>query len=349
MSEEQTLSERSILLLQTLIQRYIREGQPVGSKTLAKDLHRRLSPASIRNVMADLEERGYLVSPHPSAGRKPTGKGYRLFVDTMLTVASAQSLDEKAVHVAMDMLSKEASVSTLVESASAVVCKLTNLASLVTLPKQDNPILKHIEFVPLSKNRVLVILVVDDQDVQNRIIHTDKVFTRSELQHAGNYLTHTFQGQALTTIRDQLLHSMQQDRKQMDDLMQSALALADQALHRKTEQSSPYVVSGQDKLLDIASESGIEKLKELFNIFSEKQKLLHLLDQSLQAEGLQIFIGEESGHPVLQDCTLVSMPYAANGKLVGVLGVIGPTRMPYQQVVSAIDITSKLLSKALTA
>ncbi len=345
MSDNEPLNQRAASLLKALIRRYINEGTPVGSKTLAAERTIELSPATIRNVMADLEERGYLVSPHTSAGRIPTSKGYRFFVDMLLTAEQNQLTDTLLTSARFD---KSKQLPDLLYSATSLMSRVTNLASLVTLPKRELILLRHIEFVPLAANRVLVILVINDGEVQNRVIHTDKEYSRSELQQAGNYLTQTFANRELDDVRELVIRSMRDDRKQMDTLMQSALTMADQVLADSDSKEEDYLLSGQDKLIEMADVTTLDNLKELFAAFNEKQRLLHLLDKSLAADGLQIFIGAESGHDMLQDYSLVSMPYTANGKCMGVLGVIGPTRMPYDKVIQAIDVTAKLLGAALT-
>lgn len=345
MSKQDTsqIDERSLLILKNLVERYINEGQPVGSTTLAKESTLMLSPASIRHIMADLETQGYLVSPHTSSGRMPTSKGYRLFVDNFITV---QSPAQQQLDVLRSQLDAENDSSILVEKASSLLSGITQLAGLVTLPKYEKLILQHIEFLSLSAQRILVVLVVNETQVQNRVFHTDKKYTRSELEQAGNYLTERYVGKELCQVREQLLHDMQSDRDDLDEMMQTIMDMANQV--QNGEDSLDYVLAGEINLLDSAQESGVEKLRSLFDAFEQKRDVLHLLDQSLNSTGVQLFIGEESGYEVFDRYSVVTSSYSVEDKVVGVLGVIGPTRMSYNKVVSAVDITAKLLSQALS-
>ncbi len=341
MSQEQ-LSDRSQHLLKSLVQIYIQDGQPVGSKTLAEMSGMAVSPATIRNVMADLEEYGYITSPHTSAGRIPTALGYRLFVDSLLTI---EQIDDKNLknldaHMHPDMSSSE-----LIESASVLLSSLTSQAGIVTLPKRDLVYLRQVEFLPLSGSRVLVILVLNEHEVQNRVIHTRRVYSAEELMRAANMINHRYEGQSLGTIRNGLLQAMQNDKDALDSLMQASIDVGAQAFGE--QKVDDCLVVGQANLLDSAEPESINALRELFEAFQHKEDILHLMDRCVEAEGIHIFIGEESGYQVLGDYSVVTAPYSADGERVGVLGVIGPTRMAYERVIPVVDLTAKLLSIAM--
>lgn len=340
------ITERAQHLLKVLVDRYIREGQPVGSKTLAEETALGLSSATIRSVLADLEEHGYLRSPHTSAGRVPTVKGYRFFVDSLLTVQRLD-LDKAAYKQVKQQLSPDQNLNELVANASNLLSDITRMAGLVMLPKRERVLLRHVEFLPLSDKRVLVILVLNEHEVQNRIIYTDRVYSLSELQQAANFLMATYTGQDINVVRQQLVNTVQEEREHLGRLMQAAVEFASKALESPANNSKDYVIAGQNHLLQFADEAGVIRLRQLFEAFTQKQDILHLLDQCLNADGLQIFIGEESGYAALDECSLITAPYTFEGKPVGVLGVIGPTRMSYDRVISIVDITAKLLSAAL--
>ncbi|MBI3562157.1 MAG: heat-inducible transcriptional repressor HrcA [Gammaproteobacteria bacterium] len=335
-------NERAQALLKTLIERYIREGQPIGSRTLAKDAGMALSPATVRNVLSDLEDLGLIKAPHTSAGRIPTVRGYRLFVDSLLTIKPMRNLEvEKLRQELICDLTPEAVINT----ASAMLSKITGLAGVVTLPKRGSLRLEHIEFLRLSSRRILVILVVNGQEVQNRVIHTERDFSQAELQTAGNFLTAEFGGGELTQIRERLFTSMQQARDAMQSIMQNVMSITDTVLAQ--QQQHDYVIAGQTNLMGYAEMSDMDKLRQLFEAFHHKRDILHILDQSISAEGMQIFIGDESGYQALDECSLVTAPYKINDEVIGVLGVIGPTRMAYDRIIPIVDITAKLLSAVL--
>lgn len=239
-------------------------------------------------------------------------------------------------------------ISELVILASNLLSDLTSLVGLVMLPRRESMILRHIEFLPLTDNRVLVILVLNEHEVQNRILHTDRVYRLDELQYAANYLTANYSGQDIVRVKELLLHTLQEEREQLDCLMQVALEVATKALE-STKTPDDYVVAGQNHLFELANVTNLSRVRQLFEVFTAKQDILHLLDQCLNADGVQIFIGEESGHAVLDECSLVTAPYSAKDQVVGVLGVIGPTRMHYDKIIPVVDITAKLLSAALNS
>jgi heat-inducible transcriptional repressor len=336
------LSERSLHLLKTLVERYIQDGQPVGSRVLSKKSDIKLSPATIRNVMADLEDLGLIHSPHTSAGRIPTVSGYRLFVDSLLTVKPLESKQINFLH--QDLEAAENAVD-VVSRASSLLSEVTKMAGVVTLPKREMLCLRHIEFLPLSLTRVLVIFVTNEQEVHNKIIHTSKKFSEAELLQAANYLNSVYSGRTLASVRESILEEMQKEQQQVNQGMIDAVSMAKMAFEQQPEED--YVLSGETNLMGFTELSDMDHLKQLFDAFSQKQGVIHLLDQCLVAEGVQIYIGEESGYHAFEQCSLVTSSYSINDKTVGVLGVIGPTRMAYEKVIPFVDITAKLLGSAL--
>jgi heat-inducible transcriptional repressor len=334
------LNERAQLLLKTLIERYIADGQPVGSRALSKFSGLDLSPASIRNVMADLEEMGLIASPHTSAGRIPTPRGYRFFVDTLLTI---KPLDRIEINQLEGQLHAE-NTQRLVTSASQLLSEITRFAGVVVTPRRS-PGFRHIEFVRLSEKRILVILVTPEGDVQNRIMLSERPYTPSELVEASNILNQNFAGLTLEQSRSRIQEQLRQLHEDMLKLMTAALEAGDQAINESSEE---IVISGESKLLDVQDlSSNMARLRGLFDLFERKTALLQLLDVSSRAQGVQIFIGGESGLVPLDECSVVTAPYEVEGKIVGTVGVIGPTRMAYERVIPIVDITAKLLSSAL--
>ena len=345
---DQVLSDRAQYFLKVLIERYIRDGHPVGSRTLAKDAGLDLSPATIRNVMADLEDLGFVASPHTSAGRIPTSSGYRLFVDSLL---SLQPLDMSLMSQVEQQLARRGEPSSLVDSASKVLSSLTHLAGIVMVPKHNQVTVKQIEFIPLSDVRVLTVLVTSAGEIYNRIIETSRVFSRSELEQLSNYVTQHYGGGDLQAIRSQVLREMQETKRNLDALMVEALEIASATFADEGEGDSggsDFVVAGQTNLMDFDELAQMDSLRSLFDAFTEKQEILHLLDRSLEADGVQIFIGEESGYTTLKDCSVITAPYEVDAEVVGVLGVIGPTRIAYDRVIPIVDITARILGSALS-
>ena len=340
------LNPRAEILLKTLIERYISDGQPVGSRTLAKELGNELSPATIRNVMADLEELGLIRSPHTSAGRVPTPLGYRIFVDTLLKV---QPLDLSQVQRLEGELGTAPDPNQLVESASSLLSQVTRMAGVVMVPRQEQTELRQIEFLQLSTNRVLAILVTRDGRVHNRVIITERRYSSAELVEAANYFNDTYTGRSLAEVKQGLLAAMQQDSDAMQQAMRTAMAMARQMFTDDREEGPELVVSGESNLLDVPELGDVRKLRLLFSAFNTKRDLLHLLDQCLRSTGVQIFIGEESGYQALEECSVVAAPYRVDGRIVGMLGVVGPTRMPYEHVIPLVDVTARLLGGALSA
>lgn len=337
------LNERSMQLLKTLIERYISDGQPVGSRVLSKDSDLKLSPATIRNVMADLEDMGLIHSPHTSAGRVPTVSGYRLFVDSLLTV---KPLEIQELHRLHHGLSSTESQNQALSTASRLLSELTQMAGVVTLPKHDMLYLRHVEFLPLSNSRVLVIFVTNEQEVHNKIIHTSRLFNPSELQQAANYLNAMYSGRSLTAVRDAVLQELRADRERMNQMMLDAIEMAQLAFDADNKKED-FVLSGETNLMGFSELSDRDRLRSLFEAFSQKQGVIHLLDQCMKADGVQIFIGKESGYQAFDHCSLVTSSYSVSDEVVGVLGVIGPTRMAYEKIIPYVDMTAKLLSAAL--
>jgi heat-inducible transcriptional repressor len=349
MTNEIPFNQRAQQVLKVLVERYIQEGHPVASKAIAEDSSLGgLSPATIRNILAELEDAGYLTSLHISSGRVPTAMGYRFFVNSLITV---KPLDGIEVQELKKQLAPDLAMPDLLQSTSSLLSGLTQLIGVVTLPRHNSVILQQIEFLPLSHNgthyRVLAILVLKDREIQNRVLHTDKASSAAELQQAANYLNTHYAGKCLLDIRQDLMLAIQNDRENITNLIQTAISMANQAFANVEEKSQDYVMAGQANLFQYTNEIDLIRLRNLFEMFNQKQAILDLLSHSIEAEGIQIFIGQESGRNVLNDWSVVTMPYSINGSLVGSLGVIGPTRMPYDRVISAVDMTSRLLSAVL--
>lgn len=339
------INSRAQQLLKTLVECYIRDGQPVGSRTLARSSQLELSPATVRNVMADLEEMGYIHAPHTSAGRIPTVQGYRLFVDSLLTV---KQLKRRELLALESNLSTGSDPDRVLSQASALLSEFTSMAGVVRLPKHKTRALRQIEFLSLSNKRVLAILIFNEQEVQNRVLQTKRNYSESELQQAANYLNEAFAGKDLKAVRHALLNEMQSDKEHLDRLMDSAIEMASQAFAEEgEEEDDEFVLAGQTNLMTYAEMANMDRLRQLFEAFGQKRDILHLLDQCMSAEGIQIFIGEESGHEVLEGCSVVTAPYKVEDSVVGVLGVIGPTRMAYDRVIPIVDVTAQILSAAL--
>jgi heat-inducible transcriptional repressor len=345
MKTGQEISDKAQYLLKMLVEHYIEGGQPVGSKTLSDNSTLPVSPATIRNIMADLEERGFVHSPHTSAGRVPTPQGYRFFVDSLITVEPLANFDLQNMSRNLD---PDMSAHELVESASGILSEITHMAGLVTIPRRDQIQLRHVEFLKLNDNRILAILVLDDHEVQNRVIYSKDVYSEIQLREAANFINQHFIGQAINNIRRQIITSMRSDQESMNSLMQATLEMAEKAFGPQ-EDEGDLVVAGQENLIGLGEEQAVEDIRELFKAFSLKGDILHLLDRCVNTEGVQLFIGTESGYDLLDDCTLVTSPYEADGTQVGVLGVIGPTRMAYERVIPIVDATARVLSAALGA
>jgi heat-inducible transcriptional repressor len=337
------LADRGQQVLKSLVECYISEGQPVGSRLLSRCSSLSLSAASIRNVMADLEAMGYIHSPHTSAGRVPTVRGYRFFVDGLITM---QPLDQSAVEHLQCSLSAQRSPKQLVDAASRMLSDLSMQAGLVTLPRQGIETLRQVDFLPLSSGQVLVVLVVNEKEVQNRVISLEREFSMAELKEVSNFINAHYAGCDLAQLREALLTDMQSDKDNLARLMQAAIDLAGEALGDGQAQDD-YMLAGESHLLDMASRDDVDRLRDLFRAFEQKKDILGLMERCMAAEGVQVYIGEESGFGVLDDYSVVTTPYQISGSKVGVLGVIGPTRMAYERVIPLVDITARLLSAAL--
>jgi len=339
---DSTPSERAQILLKMLVERYISDGQPVGSRALAKYSGLDLSPASIRNIMADLEELGFISSPHTSAGRIPTPRGYRFFVDTLLKV---RPLDQVEINQLEDQLQPD-NTQKLVSQASHLLSDLTRFAGVVMTPKRRSAAFRHIEFLRLAEKRILLIIVAPDGDVQNRIILTDRAYKPAELTEGANFLNQNFAGLTFDEIKSRIQDELRKLREDMTRLMTQALEAGTEVM---TQNSEDYVLSGEHNLLHVQDlSSNMANLRRLFDMFEQKTSLLQLLDISSRAQGVQIFIGGESGLMPLDECSVVTAPYEVDGQVVGTVGVVGPTRMAYERVIPIVDITAKLLSSALS-
>jgi heat-inducible transcriptional repressor len=335
------MDKRAQILLKTLVEHYISDGQPIGSRTLLQHSGLDVSPATIRNVMSDLEQLGFIASPHTSAGRVPTQKGYRLFVDSLLTV---QPLGSQAVQQLKSGLSSP-NPNELINSAADMLSQLTQFAGLVMIPKRKRIAFKHLEFLPLSETRILVIIVTSDGNVQNRIILADKPYSSSELTQASNYFNRHYAGQTFEEVQQNLHQELQQMQSDMNRLMSAALAAS--SSQAKGDKDG-VIIAGERNLLQVDELStNVTSLRKLFELFERRTSLMQLLDNSQHAEGIQIFIGGESGYLALDECSMITAPYEADGQVVGTLGVIGPTRMAYERVIPIVDVTAKLLSNAL--
>ncbi len=346
-NDDEQLNDRARSLLRALIERYVRDGQPVGSRTLARDSDLDLSPATIRNVMSDLEEMGFICAPHTSAGRIPTAQGYRLFVDTLMRV---KPMTARAVQQVERQLSLEAGdAPAIMSSASSLLSQFTKMAGVVTVPRPERATLRQIEFVPLTDQRVLVILVINSSEVQNRILSTPREYTRDELTVAANFINEKCAGMELSQVRGVIVEELEKSRNTMNQAMIDVVQVAQSVIDEGASPKGEYVMAGETNLMDFSELSDVEKLRRLFEAFNQKRDLLDLLDRSIAASGVQIFIGEESGYQILDDLSVVASPYVVDDEIVGVLGVIGPTRMAYDRIVPVVDITAKLLSNILNS
>lgn len=335
------LDKRAQILLKTLVEHYISDGQPVGSRTLSKCSGLDLSPATIRNVMSDLEELGFIASPHTSAGRIPTQRGYRFFVDTLLTIQPLQSQEIRQFEQQFSSPDPQE----LIASAAGMLSDLTQFAGVVMVPRRKSVSFRHLEFLPLSEKRILVIIVTSDGNVQNRIIVTDKPYSASELTQATNFFNQHYSGSTFEQVQRKLHEELKQMQSDMTRLMTAAMAASTKVL---SEDRDSVIIAGERNLLQVDDLStNVTSLRKLFEVFERRTSLMQLLDNSQRAEGIQIFIGGESGYLPLDECSMVTAPYEANGQTVGTLGVIGPTRMAYERVIPIVDVTAKLLSNAL--
>lgn len=342
-SLDNQVAPRAQQLFKLLVEQYIAEGTPIASKALATRSEVQVSSATVRSIMGDLEALGLVTSPHTSAGKIPTAQGYRFFVDSLLSVEPFA--DARAREIEAE-LNPDLAPTELVSSASDLLSEITQMTCLITTPLRNQVSLRQVEFMSLDSERVLVILVLNDREVQNRVIHTERTYTAVELTQAANYINREFGGRPLMDIRQALHESMQADKDRMDTLMQAALDMASATFAEPSpDVGHELLVSGKNRLLDFSSDT--DTVKVLFDAISHKGRVLHLLDRCLQSSGVQLFIGDESGYQPLGDASLVTSAYEVNGELAGVLGVIGPTRMDYKDVIPVVDVTARLLSAAM--
>ena len=333
------IDTRTQHLLKTLINHHIADGQPVGSKTLTDSSGLDLSSASIRNIMKDLEDAGFISSPHTSAGRIPTHKGYRFFVDSLVTMKSPNKAD-------LDILQSSLQTSNskdLVNITADILSSMTNFAGVVMLPKAKKISFKHIEFLNLSKQRILVIIVTSDGSVQNRVLDTQEEYDQSTLIEASNFFNDHYKDLDISKIKEKIIDELSTMKKNMTNLMSAAVELS---ISPKLDEN--LILTGQGKLLDTVDLSqNVKSIKKIIELFEKKTALLQLLEKSHHSSGMQIFIGEESGYQALDECSIVTAPYQSDGEVLGILGVIGPTRMAYERVIPIVDITAKMLSKSI--
>jgi len=342
MTEKYELDERAQLLLRQLINSYTRDAQPVGSKNLAQLSGLDVSSATIRNIMAKLEDMGLVDSPHTSAGRIPTEAGYRFFIDSLLEV---DNLGKSAQQAISKSFSSDKTSSDLIHTATDILSRVTHLAGIISLTHTAPAEVRHIEFMKLSERRVLVILVINKDDVHNKVIHVERDYSELELQQAAQTLSRYLIGRSFESARKILLEELSELRTDVNSIMGTVLDAMDEVCSLNANED--LITSGETNLLEYAELSDINKLRNLFNVFNQKTDLLKLLDGCTAADGVEIFIGSESGYSVLSDCSVVGAPYHVKGEIVGVLGVIGPTRIAYEQVIPIVDITAKLLTSAL--
>lgn len=340
------LDPRAAELLKLLVERYIQDGEPVGSRTLARAAALGISPATIRNVMSDLDQLGLVASPHTSAGRIPTTRGYRYFVDQLLAPEALNEMER--TQIADELAPGWRAPDDLVQTASNLLSQLSRMAGVVTVPKRNLSVLRRIQFMPLSDHRVLVILVVNQHEVQNRVIHTTRPYGTDELERFANAINEHFAGRDLVSLRRALVDEVSDAQGRVNLILREAAAMADAALGGEPKQSG-YVMAGGANLLGFQDMSDLGRLRGLFDALDRKRDLLGLFDQCLVADGVQIYIGEESGYRVLDECSVVSAPYTVNGQVAGVLGVIGPTRMAYNRIIPLVAETARVLSQGLQA
>lgn len=339
------LSQRAEILLRTLIESYIAEGQPLGSRTLARRAGLDLSPATIRSVMADLEDMGLVVSPHTSAGRVPTQAGYRMFVDSLVTVSPLDRIEVQSFESEL----ATADPKRLAESASGLLSQVTHMAGVVMVPRRrDDVAMRQIEFVRLSGERILVILVTSDGQVLNRVIESTQGYSPSELVEAANFFNAAYAGTSLEAVKARLMQEIEDDSAAMQRMVRAATEMARQVFDAGSVSDEGVVVRGESNLIDVPELGDIKKLRQVFDAFATKRDLLHLLDRSMHGGGINIFIGKESGYEALEDLSVVTAPYKVGDEIVGTLGVVGPTRMAYNRVIPIVDVTARLMSSALS-
>ena len=344
MNKPLVLNDRAAILLKQLVASYIDNGQPVGSRQLAQDAGLDISSATIRNVMSGLEKKGLVIAPHTSAGRIPTEQGLRLFVDSLIEV---QPIEEKLIKQLQQQLDPDMEINELVNQASQLVSQMTQMAGIVSVPKQTNAKLRHIEFLPLPEKRVLAIMVTNEKDVQNKVLHLGREYSGNELQHAANFLNQHFCGQDVHEIRASLLQDLDSSRQEVDNVMRTAVEVVEKALSDDENSQPEFIVQGETNLVRYNQNTDREQLQHLFEIFDRKREMLGLFDRCVHSDGVKIFIGHEAGFEGFGDCSVITAPYSVAGKAIGVLGVIGPARMNYDHIIPVVDVTAKILGDAL--
>ncbi len=344
MNKTLVLNDRAAILLKQLVASYIDNGQPVGSRQLAQDAGLDISSATIRNVMSGLEKKGLVIAPHTSAGRIPTEQGLRLFVDSLIEV---QPIEEKLIKQLQQQLDPDMEINELVNQASQLVSQMTQMAGIVSVPKQTNAKLRHIEFLPLPEKRVLAIMVTNEKDVQNKVLHLGREYSGNELQHAANFLNQHFCGQDVHEIRASLLQDLDSSRQEVDNVMRTAVEVVEKALSDDENSQPEFIVQGETNLVRYNQNTDREQLQHLFEIFDRKREMLGLFDRCVHSDGVKIFIGHEAGFEGFGDCSVITAPYSVAGKAIGVLGVIGPARMNYDHIIPVVDVTAKILGDAL--
>jgi len=337
------LNPRAQLLLKTLVDLYITEGQPVASKTLAQTSGLDVSSATIRNVMCQLDKLGLVHAPHTSSGRIPTEQGYRFFIDSLMDM---QPLTKDFLGMVNAELNTNQTTDRLINSASGLLSDFTQMAGIVTIPKRSQLTLRQIEFLPLPGKRILAILVINEKEVENRVIQADREYTQAELQTVSNIINSQYAGKDIFNIRTSLVEVLHQASNNLDQQMQLAANIADQALQEKNTHSD-YVMQGKTNLLNFSELEETGKLQQMFQVFNNTRDMLNILDRCINADGVKVYVGRESGVEGLGDCSLITAPYQADGEVLGVLGVVGPTRMNYKNVIPVVEITAKLLGQAL--
>ncbi len=343
-SKSRQFDERTGQLMKVLVETYISEGIPVGSKSLLEHSGLKVSSATIRNIMSDLEKMGLIHAPHTSAGRVPTVKGYRIFVDSLLSVRQP---DQLLLNELITNIKDKDEQNKILENVSETLSDMTKMAGLVVLPKKELIALTQIEFIPLSNNRILAVLVQSDNEIQNRIIQLEHNYSAAELQQMSNYLNSVLIGKSIKEVCQTLLKKMDNTRQKMDNMMRRAIHMATYAFAENDTAHDDFMISGETNLMQYDDIASMDKMRQLFEAFHEKQHILSLLNHVSDADGVQLFIGDESAYEPLDNCTIVAAPYQIEGQTMGVLGVIGPTRMAYDKVIPIVDLTAKLLTSAL--
>ena len=343
-AKPQILNDRAATLLKKLVDSYIDDGQPVGSKQLADMAGLDISSATIRNVMSGLEKKGLVSAPHTSAGKIPTEQGFRMFVDTLLEV---QPLQKQVFSKLKQELNPDQDKETLINHANQVLSELTHMAGVITVPKNSQSMLRHIEFLSLPDNKVLAILVTNEKEVQNRVVHLDQDYSAEQLQAAANYLNQHFSGQDIFQVRKDLLSDLHNTRNDMDAIMRTVIDVAGKALPDFDDKDQSFLVQGKSNLVRYGESTDREQLHQMLEMFDHKRDMLGLLDRCIQADGVKIFIGNEVGIEGLGDCSVVTAPYSVDGEMLGVLGVVGPTRINYDKIIPVVDVTARLLGEAL--